>query len=109
MTLAPSDADARFDRTIDRWFRDQITMHPEVATFFGLHEHDGELPSGGRDAVDEEVAFFSRTIDELSAIDASELSAERALLVGDRVGHAVDSTSRRSGGRRASGAEGHPP
>ncbi|HEX7171307.1 MAG TPA: DUF885 domain-containing protein [Candidatus Limnocylindria bacterium] len=79
MTTAPSDADARFDRTIDRWFRDQLAMRPEVATFFGLHEHDGDLSSGGRDAVDEEIAFYRRTIDELSAIDPSELTAERAL------------------------------
>jgi uncharacterized protein (DUF885 family) len=79
MTLPPSDADARFDRTIDRWFRDQLAMRPEAATFFGLHDRDGELSSGGRDAVDEEVAFFERTIEELSAIDAGELSAERAL------------------------------
>ena len=60
MTLAPSDADARFDRTVDRWFRDQLAMHPEYATFFGIHDHDGELSSGGRDAVDEEVAFHRR-------------------------------------------------
>ena len=79
MTMAPSDAEARFDRTIDRWFRDQIAMRPEVATFFGLHDHDGELQSGGRDAIDEEIEFFRRTIDELSAIDPAELSGERAL------------------------------
>jgi uncharacterized protein (DUF885 family) len=79
MTMAPSDADARFDRTIDRWFRDQLAMQPEVATFFGIHEHDGDLSPGGRDAIDEEVAFYRRTVDELSAIDASELSRERAL------------------------------
>jgi uncharacterized protein (DUF885 family) len=79
MTLAASDADARFDRTIDRWFRDQLTLHPEYATFFGIHDHDGDLASGGRDAVDEEIAFFRHTIDELSAIDPGELSAERAL------------------------------
>ena len=79
MTLAPSDADSRFDRTIDRWFRDQLAMHPEVATFFGLHEHDGDLSAGGRDAIDEEVAFFRRTIDELSAVDPGELTPERAL------------------------------
>jgi uncharacterized protein (DUF885 family) len=79
MTLAPTDADARFDRTIDRWFRDQVAMHPETATFLGLHDHDADLPRGGRDAIDEEVAFFRRTIDELSAIDPIELTAERAL------------------------------
>jgi uncharacterized protein (DUF885 family) len=79
MTMAPSDADARFDRTIDRWFRDQLTMRPESATHFGIHDHDGDLSPGGRDAVDEEIAFFHRTIDELSAIDPVELSPERAL------------------------------
>ena len=79
MTQTPSDVDARFDRTIDRWFRDQLTLHPEYATFFGIHDHDGDLASGGRDAVDEEVAFYRRTIDELSAFDPGELSAERAL------------------------------
>ena len=79
MTMAPSDADARFDRTIDRWFRDQLAMRPETATFLGLHEHDGDLSAGGRDAIDEEVAFYRRTIDELSAMDPGELSPERAL------------------------------
>jgi uncharacterized protein (DUF885 family) len=79
MTMAPSDADARFDRTIDRWFRDQLDLRPDVATFFGLHEHDGELASGTRDAIDEEVEFYRRTIDELSAIDPSELTHDRAI------------------------------
>ena len=75
----PSDADARFDRTIDRWFRDQLRLRPEVATFLGIHEHDGDLSSGGRDAIDAEVDFFRSTIDELSAIDPGELTPERAL------------------------------
>ena len=79
MTLEPSEADARFDRTIDRWFRDQLRMHPEVATFFGLHDHDGELGSGGREAVDEEIDFYRSTIDELSGIDPGQLTPERAL------------------------------
>jgi uncharacterized protein (DUF885 family) len=79
MTATPSEVDARFDRTIDRWFRDQLAMRPESATFLGIHDHDGELSSGGRDAVDEEVAFFRRTIDELAAFDPAELSGDRAL------------------------------
>jgi uncharacterized protein (DUF885 family) len=79
MTMAPSDADARFDRAIDRWFRDQLAMHPEYATHFGIHDHDADLASGGRDAIDEEAAFYRRTIDELARVDAGELSGERAL------------------------------
>jgi uncharacterized protein (DUF885 family) len=79
MTMAPSDADARFDRTVDRWFRDQLALHPEYATFFGIHDHDAELSSGGRDAIDEEVAFYRRAVDEMTAIDPGELSGDRAL------------------------------
>lgn len=79
MTLPPSDADARFDRTVDRWFRDHLAMRPEAATFFGIHDTDDRLSGGGRDAIDEEIAFYARTMDEMSAIDAGELSPERAL------------------------------
>ena len=79
MTTTPSDADARFDRTIDRWFRDQVAMRPETATYLGLHEHDAQLSRGGRDAIDEEVEFFRRTIDDLSSIDADELTPDRQL------------------------------
>ncbi|MCA1588210.1 MAG: DUF885 domain-containing protein [Chloroflexi bacterium] len=79
MTQAPSDADARFDRTVDRWFRDQVALRPETATFLGLHEHDAELSSGGRDAVDEQVAFYRRAIDEMSAFDPADLTSQRAL------------------------------
>ena len=79
MTSPPTDADARFDRTIDRWFREQLTARPEVATFFGIHDHDGDLADAGRDAIDEEVAFYERTIAELSAVDTGELTPDRAL------------------------------
>lgn len=79
MTIAATDVDARFDRTIDRWFRDQLALHPEAATYFGIHDHDGDLSSGSPEAIDEEVAFHRRAIDELTALDPSELSADRAL------------------------------
>ena len=79
MTTTPAEADARFDRTIDRWFRDQLSLRPETATFLGVHDHDAELSPGGRDGIEAEVDFYRRTIDELSAIDPGELSPERAL------------------------------
>ncbi len=79
MTQAPSDADARFDRTADRWFKDQLALRPETATFLGLHDRDAELSPGGRDAVDDEVAFYRRAIDEMSALDPGDLSPDRAL------------------------------
>ncbi|MCV0404225.1 MAG: DUF885 domain-containing protein [Chloroflexi bacterium] len=79
MTHPHTEVDDRFDRTIDRWFRDQLAMKPETATYLGIHEHDGDLGSGGRDAIDDEIAFHRRAIDELSALDPSELSPDRAL------------------------------
>ena len=79
MTVVPTDVDARFDRTIDRWFRDQLAMRPETATFMGIHDHDGALSSGSRDAIEEEVAFHRRAIDELSVLDPAELSPDRGL------------------------------
>jgi uncharacterized protein (DUF885 family) len=79
VTVAPSDADTRFDRTVDRWFRDQLQLHPEYATFFGIHEHDAELPPGGREHVEREIAFHRAALAEMERFDPSELSAERAL------------------------------
>jgi uncharacterized protein (DUF885 family) len=79
MTTLSTDADARFDRTIDRWFRDQLTARPEIATFFGIHDHDGDLAAAGRDAIDDEVAFYERTITDLEAVDSAELTPDRAL------------------------------
>jgi hypothetical protein len=70
--MTTSDADARFDRTIDRWFRDQLAMRPETATFLGVHDHDGELSSGGRDAIDDEIASSAaRSTSSRGSIPAS--------------------------------------
>jgi uncharacterized protein (DUF885 family) len=79
MTLPAEDADARFDRTIDRWFRERLALEPEYATFLGIHERDGELSSGGRDHVEREVAFAHANIDEMERFAGGELSVDRAL------------------------------
>jgi uncharacterized protein (DUF885 family) len=79
MTMGPTEVETRFDRTIDRWFRDQLAMSPEVGTYLGIHDHDGDLASGGRDMVDEHIAFYRRAVAELETIDPAELGPERAL------------------------------
>jgi uncharacterized protein (DUF885 family) len=76
---AATEADARFDRTIDRWFREQLALQPEVATYFGIHEHDMELSPGTREQIDREVAFARDAIAEMERFDPDELSAQRAL------------------------------
>src|SRR5436305_835977 len=51
MTLPASDADARFERSIDRWFRDRMRLEPALASFVGIHEHDGRLPIASLEAI----------------------------------------------------------
>jgi uncharacterized protein (DUF885 family) len=79
MPTTPSDADARFDRTIDRWFRDRLRLEPELATYLGVHDHDHELSAASREAIEERVAALRATIDEMGRFDAGELSSERSL------------------------------
>jgi uncharacterized protein (DUF885 family) len=74
-----TDADARFDRTIERWFRERLALHPEYATFLGMHEHDGELRSGSREQVEREIDHLRASVAEMEPFGGDQLSAERAL------------------------------
>jgi uncharacterized protein (DUF885 family) len=79
MTLPSSDADARFDRAIDRWFRERLRLDPEVATYLGIHEHDGRLGSASREGIAERTAFWRSTLAEMERVDPGELAPSRAL------------------------------
>jgi uncharacterized protein (DUF885 family) len=79
MIVPTQDADARFDRAIDRWFRDRLRLYPEMATFLGVHDHDGRLPGASREAVEERIAFWRATAAEMDRVDPGELSPSRAL------------------------------
>jgi uncharacterized protein (DUF885 family) len=76
---APSDADARFDRTIERWFRQMLDLDPEGATYLGVHDHDHRLSDGTREHVERQVAFHRDAIAEMERFPAEDLSADRAL------------------------------
>ena len=79
MQQPASDADARFDRTMNRWFRDLLVLDPEMATFLGVHDHDHRLSAGGREQVEAELAFHEESRREMERFDPSELSVDRAL------------------------------
>lgn len=79
MIDAPSDADARFDRSVSRWFADRLAMDPVRATYAGVHDLDGVLPNGSREHIAEQVIFHRGAIEEMERFDATELSADRAL------------------------------
>jgi uncharacterized protein (DUF885 family) len=74
-----TDADARFDRTIERWFRDRLAMRPEYATFLGIHDHDTELSIGSREQIEREVDHLSASVAEMERFGGDQLSPERAL------------------------------
>jgi uncharacterized protein (DUF885 family) len=79
MTLPATDADARFERAVDRWFRDRMRLEPEIATFVGIHDHDGTLPGASRDAIDERVAFWRAAVTEMERFSADDLTPSHAL------------------------------
>jgi uncharacterized protein (DUF885 family) len=74
-----SDADARFDRTVERWFRDTLALDPENATYLGVHEHDHRLADGTREQIEQQAAFHRATVAEMERFSADDLTAERAL------------------------------
>ena len=76
---AISDADARFDRTVERWFRSLLALDPEEATYVGIHDHDHRLSNGTREHVEERAAFHRAAMDEMERFPADDLSADRAL------------------------------
>jgi uncharacterized protein (DUF885 family) len=76
---ASSDADARFDRTVERWFRDRLALQPELGTYHGIHEHDHRLSGGTREQFDAETAFHTAAIGEMERFGPDDLSPDRAL------------------------------
>lgn len=108
MTLPASDADARFERSVDRWFRDRMRLEPDVATWVGVHEHDGRMPDASRDAIEERVAFWRAAISEMDRFSADDLTPshvlDRDLLVHEARLALHDLTERRTWAGRSNAA-----
>ncbi len=79
MTDHQTDADARFARTVERWFRDRLALEPVLATYLGVHEHDDRLPGSSRDHVEALVDYHRAAIIEMERFDADELSHDHAI------------------------------
>ncbi len=74
-----TDADARFDRTVERWFRDQLATYPEFATFLGIHDYDAELRVGSHEQIDREIERLRSIVAEMEPFGGDQLSPDRAL------------------------------
>src|SRR5436190_4226635 len=79
MTLPISDADARFERSIDRWFRDRLRLEPTLASFVGVHEHDHRLQGASRESIEERVDFWRAAMAEMDRFSADDLTPSHAL------------------------------
>ena len=83
-TIAQPDAilsvdDTRFDDAIERWFRQRLELQPEWATYLGIHEHDHRLSPGGRDGIEQDIAFTNAAMAAMETFDPATLSPNRAL------------------------------
>jgi uncharacterized protein (DUF885 family) len=67
-------ADALLDSLIRHRFDALMDRSPVFATYLGLHEHDGELSDGSREAVLADIEAAQTFLSDLDAINAAELS-----------------------------------
>ena len=74
-----SDADHRFDMAIEAWFDARLALDPGLATFIGIHDHDGALPDGSHEQVEAEIAFWRSARAEMERVAPGDLTPERAI------------------------------
>jgi len=66
--------DGAFWDAIEADFRRLIDAHPIYATYMGIHDGDGRLDNGSRDAVEQDIADAKKLGRALEAIDPAGLS-----------------------------------
>src|SRR5512143_2180993 len=73
-TPAPGPLDDKFWDLVESHFRDAVRKHPIIATYIGIHDYDGQLGDGSRDAVVQDIAEAHKHLADLEAIDPAGLS-----------------------------------
>ena len=66
--------DDRFWVLVESHFRHILKEHPVFATYMGIHDLDGALDNGTREAVEQEIADAHRLQSDIEAIDPAGLS-----------------------------------
>ena len=102
--------DAKFWDLVETHFRDAIRKHPILATYIGIHDYDGELGDGSRDAVEQDIADARKQLAELEAFDPAALSEsvrfERELAIHNVRRELFDSEVHRVWERRSTAMDG---
>ncbi len=68
-----------FDALVEDMFNHFMKQDPVSATFMGLHQFDGEMPDGSREAVLEEMEFKRRCLSKFETFRTDVFSREKAL------------------------------
>ncbi len=66
--------DGRFWDLVESHFRHMLERHPVFATYMGIHDSDGDLDNGTREAIEQEIADAHRLQSDIEAIDPAGLS-----------------------------------
>jgi len=72
-------SDERLDSIVKEYFFRLMEMEPVMATFFGIHEHDGRLPEGTRRYIQEKIHLFRDFGEEVESIPPESLSRDKRL------------------------------
>ena len=72
-------SDERFDSLVSQFFHELMRRQPVTATYFGIHEYDGQLPEGTRKDVERTIKLARDFKESIMAIDPAGLSKRRRL------------------------------
>ncbi len=72
-------SDERFDALVREFFYRFLELEPVMATFLGVHEHDGRLPEGTLRQIREEARLVREFRDEVESIPPESLSRDRRI------------------------------
>ncbi len=53
------------ERLLESYVENSLERNPHIATVLGVHEHDDELPDGGRAAVEEEIGAANELLEDV--------------------------------------------
>jgi uncharacterized protein (DUF885 family) len=68
--------DARLETLVRQRFDALMTRFPVYASYLGLHEHDGSVADGSRDAMEQDIVDGRRFLAQLESLDPARLSAD---------------------------------
>jgi len=72
-------SDAKFELIVQEFFSELMRLEPVYATYLGIHEYDGQLPSGKRSHYEEKISLVKEFRVKIEEISPEELSREKRM------------------------------